>query len=679
MRNLVSAIRAVKLYPPNNPVYSQSVKKSYEVLKNFLETTPEYYVGVQKTYFSYSHAPVAKDAQLNRAIAQDLFAKGIRGIVFSHGVTEDELLSLFQALALSSEGMAMKSGIASILWEKGATHIKVTVAGLDEIVTTKAEGSEEKTHAETPPGVSEPSTTKQDAKISHRTLVLGDLMADPAGFGVGMVERAMQTRAEHESVEDRLLTLYQEAGRKIQEEHPDQNDTLFEGLAKSVLSLEPSYRDGFVAGKLYGDLDAEIVSEQKAELEEQVPNEIHEILAGRFSNDWNVKHVAALLKKSSTKKIAPPLPPPPSPADLEVVPISQDTIQIARDMAEYTPEEMEAIKIMSEAGMETDIVEASLRTLIFLLSLVKNPRRSASEEKEISLFSGVVHQLEDMLGYLLTKKDYDLAALIIRAFHMPVDPAFKPLMTEAVKKTASKPVIAATIADMRNYPKGSAEYLSAYSYLSALEREAAEILLELLAEESDRSARIFLLDLVKDLGKNYITLLGERLSDDRWYFVRNIVSILGESQTDQALAYLLKVMNHKDVRIRQEVVKGLITIGGKKAAGLLVKFLKDRNADIQMMAVRGLAEFKGIDAEEVKSLVAFLKDRSLSKKEQALTLEAIKTLGVIGGSDEREFLNGYTRIRWWRSRKLQRELRAEALGAMVKIKRRQNDGGSAKR
>jgi HEAT repeat protein len=390
-----------------------------------------------------------------------------------------------------------------------------------------------------------------------------------------------------------------------------------------------------------------------------------------------MKHVAALLKKSSTKKIAPPSPPP-SPADLEVVPISQDTIQIARDLAEYTPEEMEAIKIMSEAGMETDIIEASLRTLIFLLSLVKNPRRSASEEKEISLFSGVVHQLEDMLGYLLTKKDYDLAALIIRAFHMPVDPAFKPLMTEAVKKTASKPVIAATIADMRNYPKGSAEYLSAYSYLSALEREAAEILLELLAEEKDRSARIFLLDLVKDLGKNYITLLGERLSDDRWYFVRNIVSILGESQTDQALAYLLKVMNHKDVRIRQEVVKGLITIGGKKAAGLLVKFLKDRNADIQMMAVRGLAEFKGIDAEEVKSLVAFLKDRSLSKKEQALTLEAIKTLGVIGGSDEREFLNGYTRIRWWRSRKLQRELRAEALGAMVKIKRRQNDGGSAK-
>jgi HEAT repeat protein len=182
--------------------------------------------------------------------------------------------------------------------------------------------------------------------------------------------------------------------------------------------------------------------------------------------------------------------------------------------------------------------------------------------------------------------------------------------------------------------------------LSNLEREATETLLELLAEESDRTARIFLLDLVKALGKNQLTLLGEHLSDGRWYVVRNVVSILGESQADHALAYLYKVMNHKDVRIRQEVIKGLITIGGKKSASLLTKFLKDKDIDIQMMAVRGFAELKGIDAEEAKPLVAFLKDRSLNKREQALTGGDQDT-----GDDWRpqaaEFLNGYTRIRWW--------------------------------
>jgi len=678
MRYLVSAIRAVKLYPPNNPVYSQSIKKSFEVLQNFLQTTPGYYIGVQKTHFTYLNAPLGKDAQLNRAIAQDLFAKGVRGITISQGVTEDELLNLYQALALSPEGAAMRGGINSILWEKNATHIKVTLAGLDEIVTTKTGGQEEKKHVEAPSGVSEPFAAQKESQSSHRTLVLGDLLTNPAGFGAGMVERALQARAEHESVEDRLLALYQEAGHKIQEEQPDQSDALFEGLAKSVISLEPAYRDGFVIGKLYEGSDSEIVNERKAEFEEQVPDEIHEILAGRFSNVWNVQQVTTLLKKSLSKKIAPPSPPP-SPADLEVVPISQNTIQFAREMAEYTPEEMEAMKIMGGAGMESDTIEASVRTLIFLLSLVKNPRRADSQEKEVSLFSGVVHQLEDMLAYLLTKKDYDLAALIVRVFHMPVDPAFKPRMMDAIKKTILKPAVAATVADMRNHPKGSAEYLSAYSYLSALERDATEILLEILAEEQDRSARTFLLDLVKDVGKNDITLLGERLSDDRWYFVRNVVNILGESKTDQAIAYLHRVMNHKDVRIRQEVVKGLIAIGGKKAAGLLARFLKDGDVDIQMMAVRGFAEIKGVDAEEVKSLVMFLKDRSLNKKELALTLEAIKTLGAIGGGEEIQFLNGYTRIRWWRSRKLQKELRTAALGAIGKIKRRQSDGRIAKR
>jgi hypothetical protein len=138
---------------------------------------------------------------------------------------------------------------------------------------------------------------------------------------------------------------------------------------------------------------------------------------------------------------------------------------------------MEVLKNMSEAGMSRTS-SAAVRTLIFLLSLVKSPDGSAPGEEEIKLFSGVVHQLEDMLNYLLKKRDYDLAALIVRVFHMPVDPAFKPRLAEAVKKTASKTVIAATISDLRKYPKGSPEYLSAYSYLSVLEREVTEVLLE---------------------------------------------------------------------------------------------------------------------------------------------------------------------------------------------------------
>src|SRR5271169_5796867 len=91
MRNLIMAMRAVKLYPSNNPIYSQAVKKAYEVLARFLETTSEFNIGILKTSFTYMQTPISKDAQLNRAIAHDLFTKGVRDITFCGGVSAKEM------------------------------------------------------------------------------------------------------------------------------------------------------------------------------------------------------------------------------------------------------------------------------------------------------------------------------------------------------------------------------------------------------------------------------------------------------------------------------------------------------------------------------------------------------------------------------------------------------------
>src|SRR3990172_1417412 len=179
MRALIAAIRVVKIYPPNNPIYFQTIKKSHESLSLALNSSPEYRVGVQKTFFTYLHTPMGKDAQLNKTIAQDLFVKGIREVVFTSEVSEAELLVLFRALALSSEEMAIKSGISSILWENGATHIKVTESGLDDVITTQTERNrEDKAVIETATGVLKQSTAKKEILFAGRTIVLGDIMND---------------------------------------------------------------------------------------------------------------------------------------------------------------------------------------------------------------------------------------------------------------------------------------------------------------------------------------------------------------------------------------------------------------------------------------------------------------------------------------------------------------------
>jgi len=668
MRTLVTAIRIVKLYPPNNPVYSQSIKDAHDALSLLLENTPECYVGVQKAFLTYQQTPVGKDTEANRVIAHDLFTKGIRSIILCKGVTAKEMMDLFQALALQAKDIGMQNGVASILWEKGTSNIKVTEAGLDEIITSDSRIEKKNAHSH---GA---SISKAEAFIGH-TLVLDNLLTDQDSFGAAMVALAKETRGEHETVEDRLLALYQEAGNKILKENPDQKDALFEALAQSAMSLEQPYREALIAGKLYAGLDSENTEKRKTETEERVPSVFHEIMTGRFSDSWTVKQVAELLKKLTTKAITPPSS---SSVAFSAISLSSNIKGIAEEMAWYSEEETEALKSMSSLGTELDIIDATMRTLIALIPLVKSPHHPVPDEKEIASFAGIIHQLEDILNYLLKNKDYDRVSLITMAFNTPVDPAFKPRMLEALRKTSSKDVIISTIADLQNYTKGSFEYVSAYSYLSAMERETTEALLEMLAKETDNKSRSAILDLLKDFGKNQISVLGEHLSDSSLSFVRDIIGILSENKSDHAVFILQKAVDNKNVKIRQEVIKGLIPIGGKKAAGLLGKFLKDEDSTVQLMAIRGFTEIKGISAEDTKPLMTFLSDRPLNKKEQALTLEAIKALEKAGGPAAEDLLKGYTKVRWWRSRKLQVERKEAALKAMEKIKRRQGIGGSAK-
>ena len=367
--------------------------------------------------------------------------------------------------------------------------------------------------------------------------------------------------------------------------------------------LEQPYREVLITGKLYEGLDSENTKKQKAEIEEQVPSGLHEIMTGRFLDSWTVQQVADLLKKLTTTEIASPTPPLSSPSALSAISLLTDIGEIAKEIAQYTEEETEELKSMSSMGMESDIIDAAMHVLISMIPLVKSPHHAVPDDKEIALFSGVIRQLEDMLNYLLSKKDYDRASLINNAFNSPVDPAFKPRMLEALRKNSSnsKTFIASTIADLQKYAKDAPEYVSAYSYLSAMQRETTEVLLEMLANENDNKSRTVIIDLLKDIGKNQMALLGEHLSDSRSRFVLDIINILCETKSDQAISSLQKAMGHKNIKIRQEVLKGLISIGGKRAAGILAKFLKDEDETVQMMAIRGFTEIKGHQRSRYKT------------------------------------------------------------------------------
>jgi hypothetical protein len=488
-----------------------------------------------------------------------------------------------------------------------------------------------------------------------------------------MVELARKTVGENETVEDRLFSLYKESGQQIGERPEEEQDALFDGLAKSVLSLDAPMRNALIAGRLYPEMDADAIAGQGPEPPEELPGELHEIVTGRYTRLWSVPQVSTLLKRSSRKR-PEPLRPPSAPEDIPVTPLPPDAEAIAQEMTDYTPEEMEDLRLIGESGMESDIIEAAVRTLIFLMMLVKDEVLRKPIDKEVHLFSGIVHQLEEMLGYLLKKKDYDLAAIIIRALHMPVAAEFKPRLEEALRKSRAPKIISLMIDELRAATKGSAEYQSAYSYLAMMEREATEVMLELLAEETDRVRRLFLVELLKDLGRNQMALIADQLNDKRWYVVRNAIRILSESMNEQVLSFLNRAADNKNLQVRQEIARGLIMIGGKKSAAMLARYLKDKNDDMQFMALRGLGEITGAGSAEAQEVVHYLYDRRLGRKENELTIEGIKVLGKIGDLGSAEFLKRYTRLRWWKPRSVQSGPRDAALASIEEIRKRRGDG-----
>ena len=676
LRNLVLAVRAVKLYPANNPAYLTAVKKSFAALNNFLQAHDEYRLGIHKNYFIYENTPFKKDAEFNLSIIQDLFAKGIREVIFLPGLGEEELLDFYQAVALTIEELEMKSGISSILWEKGVAHIKITETGLDEVIKTQTParwGDKAAGGADASGKNGDEGAQKRQAGFPQRTLVLFDLIDDPIRFGENIIELAKQTLTEGESLEDRLFALYKEAGRKIDREQPEQRETLYEGLAKSVLSLDPAYRNGFIADKLYGDLDADLTKEQPL-AGQNLPGPLQEVQSGRFSDAWTVQQIAALLKKVAAKPQESAEPPRPGHlAYLDAKPVDSEIIAIAAEITQYSSEEMNDLRTITEANLEWDTVRAATRTLISLMPHIKNQPQAGQEEKSSTAFAGVITQLENMLNFLLKRKDYPYATLIVHALQIPAELEHRAKISEALNTASARTVLVDAIRELRRHVMDSPEYRSIFQYLSMFEREATEVLLKLLAEEKERKARIFYLDLAKEIGKNQTALLGRYLSDSRWYLVRNIVNILSESKEDQAMAYFRKAADHKNIRIRQEIIHSLQTIGGKKAIGFLARFLSDEEEDVQKTALQAFARFPGISEDETVFLTNFLDARPLKKKEQALTLMAIGVLGNIGGRQARDYLQRYTKVRWWRPRKLQEELKTASQRAIKEINWRIGD------
>lgn len=672
IRALISSMRATRLYPENNPVHQQAIQRSFELLSHYLQTSADLTIGVHKTDFLFQSQATSRGVQLYKGISSDLFSKGVREITLKRGITKDELRKFYAILAIPIEEMRQRNSIRSLAWEQGLAHVAVQEAELSEVVLDDSSAWKESQGRSAGVFTLEElrkSIAERAIDLFGKKVMLTDLIADPGRFGAMMIDIANQSGTAKSLRDNRLFDLYRDVGRQIMHTSFEERQPLFDALAESILGMDPTCKDALVAGKLYHGIDAETVMKQQPEAFPELPGDLHELLSARFSRAWTVPQVASLLEKAAMMQFEP------AAAEMERSVQTDVLASLAREMAEYTPEEMESLRTLGVYTGDDAVIESVVKTLIHILPHVKNPFVTLPRDKSLNLFSGVVGHLEEMLGILIEKKKFTLALMVLRAFRTSVDPLFQPRLLDAVRRAGDRRIIARLVDHVRSAPKDAPDVQAISSFLMLLDREVTPLLLEMLAEEQDRSLRNLLIRILKELGKTQLALLGERLSDERWYFVRNIVIILGESRREEVVAYLEKVAGHRNFHIRQEVVRALLTIKGERSVRLLTKFLADPDIDIRFMAVRGLGMSLGSGAREEQALIGFLKGKPFRRPSVELRVEAITSLGKVGGASASAFLGRFTTVRWWKAKRTQLALKAAADRARADIMRRIGNAG----
>lgn len=189
-------------------------------------------------------------------------------------------------------------------------------------------------------------------------------------------------------------------------------------------------------------------------------------------------------------------------------------------------------------------------------------------------------------------------------------------------------------------------------FLEQLGSDSLNNLVTMLGELAHYPARRMLCDLLVSMGIDRIDILGNGVFDGRWYLVRNIVWILGETGGEQVLNFLRRAATHSDERVRSEVVKALGKIKHDESVKMLLTMLEDDSERISTMAANELGRSGSPLAFAV--LQAFVTGKSFSRTplprirqllEALVICDNLRALETIRGILKQSTIFGRARLR----------------------------------
>jgi len=200
-----------------------------------------------------------------------------------------------------------------------------------------------------------------------------------------------------------------------------------------------------------------------------------------------------------------------------------------------------------------------------------------ADESNPDAFSSIVEALGERLTRAVEEQDFTLAALISADLKLRGGPdSSRP---EPLKQTIRQQLGAIGVKEMVDRALGEVRTAETawseafHTFLSIFERAIAPHLLDRLRIEEDRRVRRTIMATLSRFAGDLVVELTRRLDGAPWFYARNLVHLLGDSGSEEAVRPLALALHHRDARVSKEAIVALQKIDSPRAIPFVIKTL----------------------------------------------------------------------------------------------------------
>jgi hypothetical protein len=686
---LSTTMKSLRLYPTGSDIPRRGAVDALDALAAARGEEPFLELSVGRDGLHYQATSVFPRSESFTTFAREFYKRNLAAVRFHEGVTAEEILRFLSLIIKPAEQVAAEGGMETGLSGLGVVNINVAEAATRIVETAlpgtlpthdgeEEEGEEEDREVQRPKAEFDEDEQKSIEQILEeagqdqardRRLLMRALRDKRA---VAEYLREARERGSGETIRD-LAKRIGALARSTRHEMKEDRAAVLSVIAEAIVELTPQER-----GELYQDhlIDqarrdqalAELIDKLGVdELVDRILGQIEETPEALTGLSRAVRNLAVMNVQAPGQSVLNLVV-----SKMQAQGASESFIsgmtqavsptritgieQFKTDRSESVGTVLRLID-MTPDGSDVFVFDEAIEPLCAEATrgttdgdVVESLVAVAMIEKRDEPFSDVMTMIEESVGYLIEAQEADVAADVAEAMAAAsndesVPESHRVRMRNVLVNIANPATLASVTSVLRRYKSDSPEYLACRRLITVLGEAVIDPLLEVLAAENDMAARRALIEMISATAKNYVAQLGARVTDNRWYFVRNVVSILASTRSPDALTYLQRTIRHNDARVRRETIRALAGIRTAMSDSMLVAALSDESTQNVESAANYLGSLGCVPA--VPALESVARAQGSGSHEPSARVEAIQALARIGDPSSEQVFRDLSRRRWF--------------------------------